>query len=215
MNIRPKQIQIIKMAQRDLGLDDATYRTILHEAYGVDSCLRLTADQADALIDRFQARGFAFKPNRKRTTARKQWTQGQWGGGKQRPVGTPRKEPGKVVALATAAEIEKINAIASLISWRYENGLALFLEKRMGIKGGKVRTADEAYHAIEGLKKMFSNAMKANNGPDWWTMCWSAPVEDFIREHAPAEFRHPVNGKVLKSHQPSAISLQPAPEAPR
>ena len=167
MNIRPKQIQIIKMAQRDLGLDDATYRTLLHEAYGVDSCKFLTAAQADAMIDRFQARGFAFKPNRKRTTARKQWTQGQWGGGKQRPVGTPRKEPGKVVALATAAEIEKINAIASLISWRYENGLALFLEKRMGIKSGKVRTADEAYHAIEGLQKMFSNAMKANNGPVW------------------------------------------------
>ena len=197
MNIRPKQIQIIKMAQRDLGLDDATYRTILHEAYGVDSCLRLTADQADALIDRFQARGFAFKPNRKRTTARKQWTQGQWGGGKQRPVGTPRKEPGKVVALATAAEIEKINAVASLVEWRFEDGLQRFLESRMGIKGGKVRTAEEAYRAIEGLKKMFENAMKKAYGQDWWSLPFDEPVEVYIREHAPAEYRDAV-GQVYK-----------------
>jgi len=197
MQIRPKQIQIIKMAQHQLGLDDATYRDILHTGYGVTSCKMLTADQADALIDRLQARGFAFKPNKKWGSARKRWTQGSWGGGKARPAGTPRKT-GKVVALATAAEIEKINAVASLISWRYENGLALFLDKRMGIKGGKVRTADEAYRAIEGIKKMFENAMKANNGPEWWTLRFAPEVEDYINEHAPAEFRAWPGGPVGK-----------------
>jgi hypothetical protein len=189
--IRPKQIRIIKMAQRSLGLDDATYRAMLRQGYGVDSCTKLNAVQADGLIDRLQQQGFAFepkKPKRKRLAH---------GGGLRRPVGTPRQGKAKVVSLASAAEIEKINAIASLIFWRYENGLALFLEKRMGIKGGKVRTADEAYRAIEGLKKMFEHAMEANNGPEWWTLPFDEPVEVYINEHAPAEFRSPT-GKVYK-----------------
>jgi len=67
----------------------------------------------------------------------------------------PARSPARSVALATAAEIEKINAVASLVEWRFEDGLQRFLESRMGIKGGKVRTAEEAYRAIEGLKKMF------------------------------------------------------------
>ena len=207
--IRPKQIQIIKMAQRDLGLDDATYRAMLRESYGVDSCTRLTIAQANALIDRFQAKGFAFKPIKPRSPVRKQWTQGNWGGGNPRPAGVPRKT-GKVVNLASAAEIEKINAIASLISWRYENGLKLFLSKRMGIKGGTVRTAGEAYRAIEGLKKMFEHAMAANNGPEWWTLHYDPPVEVYIQEHAPAEFRSPVTGKVYK-RPPSSTHSTEAP----
>ncbi len=205
MKIRPKQIKIIKMAQRSLGLDDATYRDILRNGYGVDSCTSLSADQANALIDRFQGQGFKFEP---KTPNRpwKQRTHGNWGGGKSRPVGKPRRGQGKVVALASAGEIEKINAVASLISWRYENGLALFLEKRMGIKGGKVRTADEAYRAVEGLKKMFIHAMEANNGPDWWTLRFDEPVEKFIREHAPADFRAWPGGPVRKRPQHPELS---------
>lgn len=209
--IRPKQIRIIKMAQRSLGLDDATYRAMLRQGYGVDSCTALNAVQADALIDRLQAQGFEFKP----TKPQQAWKQRTHGGRLRRPVGGPRKQ-GKVIGLATAAEIEKINAIASLISWRYENGLQLFLAKRMGIKGGKVRTADEAYRAIEGLKKMFIHAMEANNGPEWWTLHYDEPVEKFIAEHAPAEFRSPL-GKVYKvpaQSTPSTLSTSPT-EAPR
>lgn len=194
--IRPKQVQIIKMAQRSLGLDDVTYRAMLRQGYGVDSCTKLNAVQADTLIDCLQAQGFKFEPKKPRQTW-KQRSHGTWGGGKPRPVGTPRQGKDKVVTLASAAEIEKINAIASLIFWRYENGLQLFLEKRMGIKGGKVRTADEAYRAIEGLKKMFEHAMEANNGPEWWTLPFDEPVEVYIQEHAPAEFRGPL-GKVYK-----------------
>lgn len=208
MQIRTKQIRIIKMAVRQLGMDDDTYRAMLHQAYGVDSCTLLTIDQADALIDRLQGQGFAFKPSRKRESAIKRWSHGQWGGGKQRPVGSPRKESGKVVSLASVAEIEKINAIAAHIAWRYENGLALFLAKRMGIKGGKVRTADEAYRAIEGLKKMFIHAMEANNGPDWWMLHYDPPVEQFIAEHAPSKFRCPVTGRVYK--QPVADPAEAA-----
>lgn len=202
--IRPKQIKIIKMAQRSLGIDDATYRDILHESYGVDSCTRLSADQANALIDRFQSQGFKFEPK----TPNRPWKQrshGNWGGGKPRPVGKPRSQ-GKVVALASAGEIEKINAVASLISWRFEDGLQRFLEKRMGIKGGKVRTADEAYRAVEGLKKMFTHAMEANNGPDWWTLRFDEPVEKFIQEHAPAEYRIKPGGPVFKRLQHSELS---------
>jgi hypothetical protein len=211
--IRPKQIRIIKMAQRRLGLDDATYRAMLRQGYGVDSCTRLNAVQADALIDRLQKQGFEFKP----TKANRQWRKRTHGGGLRRPVGTPRQGKDKVVTLATAAEIEKINAIASLISWRYENGLQLFLERRMGIKGGRVRTADEAYRAIEGLKKMFEHAMEANNGPEWWTLPFDESVETYIIEHAPAQFRSPVTGEVYKrppQPTPSALST-PSTGTPR
>lgn len=194
MQIRTKQIKIIKMAMRQMGMDDATYRAMLTDSFGVDSCTRLTADQANALIDRLQGRGFKFEPK----LPNRPWKRRTWGGAKSRPAGTPRKRPGNVVALASAAEIEKINAIASLIAWRYENGLALFLAKRMGIKGGRVRTADEAYRAIEGLKKMFIHAMEANNGPQWWQLHYDLPVEKFIAEHAPAEFRSPFTGQVYK-----------------
>ena len=202
--IRPKQIKIIKMAQRQMGIDDATYRAMLAEFFGVDSCTRLSADQANTLIDRLQGRGFKFEPKLKNQP----WKRRTWGGGKTRPAGTPRKKPGNVVTLASAAEIEKVNAISSLIAWRYENGLALFLAKRMGIKGGKVRTADEAYRAIEGLKKMFIHAMEANNGPDWWMLHYDPPVEQFIAEHAPSKFRHPITGRVYK--QPVADPAEAA-----
>jgi len=196
MQIRPKQIKIIKMAQRSLGLDDATYRDILRNSYGVDSCTGLSADQANALIDRFQGQGFKFEP-KKPNRPWKQRPQGNWGGGKPRPVGKPRSQ-GKITALASAGEIEKINAVASLVEWRFEDGLQRFLESRMGIKGGKVRTADEAYRAIEGLKKMFENAMKKAYGQDWWSLPFDEPVEVYIREHAPAEYRDAFSGKVYK-----------------
>jgi len=41
------------------------------------------------------------------------------------------------------------------------------------------------------------NAMKKAYGQDWWSLPFDEPVEVYIREHAPAEYRDAV-GQVYK-----------------
>jgi hypothetical protein len=147
--INGKQITIIKMAVNHLGIDDAAYRMALDDSYGVRSCKDLTYDQASDYIKELERKGFTLIPNKT--------------GKKTKPAAPPRQRiprKGNVIALVTPEEIDKLNAVAALIKWREENGLALFLAKRMGIKGGVIRTGQECYLAIEGLKKMFGNWQK-------------------------------------------------------
>ncbi|ALC15638.1 hypothetical protein DSOUD_0851 [Desulfuromonas soudanensis] len=172
------QVTLIHVAKGELGIDDDTYRDMLQEMFGAGSSKDLSAAEADDLLEEFKARGFRVVSRHPRPA-------------KKRPQGK------NVVHLASAAEIDKLNAVASLIRWRVANGLALFLEKRLAIKGGRVRTAREAYLAIEALKKMFENGMVKAHGPEWWTMRHAPEIEEYIHRHAPAEFRD-LMGKVYK-----------------
>lgn len=175
--INRKQIQLIHIAKADLGLSEEIYRDML-AGYGAESSKDLTAAQADALLDDFKAKGFRIVSRHPRPA---------------------RRAKGKnVVHLASQAEIDKLNAVAFLIRWEYSDGLQRFLERRLSIRGGKVRTAGEAYRAIEALKKMFENGMKKEHGERWWTITFADPnVEDYIRFHAPAELRDS-KGRVYK-----------------
>lgn len=103
----------------------------------------------------------------------------------------PRRQKGKnVVHLVSQAELGKIDAVAALIPWQYEDGKERFLAARLGIKNGKVKTAGEAYKAIEALKMVFENHMKKLHGPAWWAMRFDDPaVMRYIEEHRPAEWR--------------------------
>jgi hypothetical protein len=167
--IRPKQIQMIHIAKGQLGLDDDTYRDVLHGMFGVASSKELTAVQADELLDEFNARGFTISSRQPRPS--------------RRPKGR------NVVHLASQAEIDKLNAVAALIRWQYADGLQRFLERRLGIKEGKVRTAREAYLAIEALKKMFEGGMVKAHGPQWWLTQLDDPEPRlYIRKHCPAEY---------------------------
>lgn len=178
--INQKQITIIKMAQGQLAIDDDTYRDMLEERYKVRSCKALTYDEASAFIRELEGKGFSIIPNKAKKPVAKV----------QQPKRPPIPRGGNVVALANQGELDKINKIAELITWRETNGLALFLEKRMGIKRGKVRTSEEAYLALEGLKKMFANQMKAQYGENWWTLKFDHEgISEFIRLHKPAEWR--------------------------
>lgn len=176
--INKKQITVIKLACNSLQIDDATYRDMLQDRYAVSSCTKLSYDQAGEFIRELEGKGFALQPKKNTAPAPR----------RHRPA-IPRKQ-GTVIALASQDERDKINAVAELIQWREANGLALFLEKRMGIKEGTVRTSNEACKAIEGLKKMFENGMKKQHGPAWWRMAFTDPrIVEYIRQHCPDQWR--------------------------
>jgi len=188
--INGKQISVIKMAVKALGISDDDYRDGLELRFKVRSCTRLTFNQATVYIKELEDKGFSIVP----------------GKGKVKPVKTaPAKSAtrnsisrtdGKIVGLATRGELEKVDSLALLIQWRVADGLALFLEKRMGVKGGRIRTSKEAYLAIEGLKKMFENGMKKAHGADWWLGSYSEQVNEYIRIHRPEEFGGRATGRV-------------------
>lgn len=177
----PAQVSTIKMGQKALGISNDDYRATLWSRYLVSSATELTVAQASDLIDDYVSRGFVLvQPAAKARRRQKQ----------ARPPRPAGRGTGNVIALASADEIDKVNAIAALISWREENGLERFLATRMGIKDGRVRTAGDAYKAIEGLKKMFENGMKKAHGPGWWRLSFTDPhIMEYIRCHCPEQWR--------------------------
>lgn len=181
--INAKQKTVIKMAQGKLLIDDETYRGMLDEGYGVTSCTQLTFNQASGFIKELESKGFTLVfPDKGKSQGEKM-------------VPPKRLRPpisrtdSKLVGLATKRELEKVEQVAALIQWRIDNGLLLFLEGRMKIKGGRIRTSPEAYLAIEGLKKMFENGMKKAHGVSWWTGTYSEAINEYIRIHKPVEWR--------------------------
>lgn len=166
--IRPKQIQMIHIAKGQLGLNNDTYRDVLHAMFGAVSSKDLSAVQADELLDEFKKRGFKIVSRHPRPA--------------RRPKGK------NVVHLASTQEIDKLNAVAALVKWKSRSGLRDFLSARMNITS--VRTSREVYLAIEAVKKLFENQMKTAHGPDWWCGQFDDPaVMEYIRRHKPEEFR--------------------------
>ena len=205
--ITPAQITATKMGQNALGISDEDYRATLWTRYQVDSCRDLNQEQASDQIEDYISRGFVLiQPAAKAKRAAKYQKHPRptrpvaaHGFNTARPV---RRDDDKVVCLARPEEIDKVNAIAALIEWRAENGLALFLEKRMKIKGGKVRTGQDAYLAIEGLKKMFENWMKAKYGNGWWIMWFDdVKIRTYIAEHCPTMYQGPGYARTVRSLQ--------------
>jgi len=63
--IQKKQVQIIKIAQKQLGMSDDEYRLMLNERYWVNSCKDLTFEEASDLIDHFRKLGFRITGKKK------------------------------------------------------------------------------------------------------------------------------------------------------
>lgn len=181
--ITKPQIATIMLICQQFGISKEDRVDLLQDRYKKSSTADLTSDQAGHFIAEYERKGFVIvgakscsRPHRGRSAI-------------------PRKT-GNVIALVSPDEIDKINAVAALIEWRAANGLALFLEKRMRIREGKVRTSSDAYLAIEGLKKMFENQMKAKYGIHWWRTARAiheSPLRDeiidYIDLHCPQEYR--------------------------
>lgn len=180
--INHKQITVIKLAQRALGITDDDYRDMLEDRYRVRSCTKLSYLQARAFIAELEKKGFTLKPSTGISRTRNN---------RRRVLVSRKKGESNVVVLVTPDEIDKVNAVAALIKWRFDDGLQRFLQTRMGIKDGKIRTGNDAYLAIEGLKKLFENYMKKVHGSEWWTMPFADPqITEYIRIHCPEEYRY-------------------------
>lgn len=164
--ISKKQIQIIKIAVSRLGIDEADYRDILRERYGVDSSTKLTARQAGSFIDHLQEAGFSLTPKKKAS---------------KRPA-LPRRAQGNVIGLVSKEELEKIDALRGLIRWRVADGFHGWMKKFFRIDS--VRTSAQAEKVIEGLKKMFENQMKADYGDDWFYNDYeNEAIQDYMITH--------------------------------
>ncbi len=180
--ISAAQRTVIMIICTQFGISKSERQSMLLERYGKASTADLSSDQAGHFIKEFEGKGFVLKPNPKKSKA------------VARPSRAPRpriaRVGGKVIALASQDELDKVKKIADLIEWRVVNGLQLFLQKRMSIRDGRIRTAADAYMAIEGLKKMFENGMKAKHGPAWWLMKFENPaVQEYVELHCPEEWR--------------------------
>ena len=68
-NIRRKEIQMIKIAQKQLGMDDDTYRALLWSAARVKSCTALDWAGRKKVLDHFEACGFKRTKPQTRTLA--------------------------------------------------------------------------------------------------------------------------------------------------
>ncbi|MDA8140378.1 MAG: DUF1018 domain-containing protein [Desulfobacteraceae bacterium] len=167
------QRQLIGIACGQLGIDKPMKEDMLRERFGKESTTLISRAQADEFLKELKSRGFET-----RYTPRS----------KPRGQHIPRAG-GKVTAMVSQQELEKIAAVSALIPWRLENGLALWMKKRVGVD--KIRTAEHAYKVIEGLKKMFENGMKKQHGPDWWVMIHPGrpDIETYIQEHCPLDYR--------------------------
>jgi hypothetical protein len=176
------------MGVKALGISDADYRDMLSDRYnGKRSCTDLTFREAKHFIGELESKGFTIISAKGKKQQHPRPASHPTRGGSPRP---PVPRDGNVIGLGRPEEIDKVNKVAALIIWRVPGGLALFLEKRMGIKDGKIRTSGDAYKAIEGLKKMFENQMKARHGEAWWTMKYGNPeIMTYIAEHCPREWR--------------------------
>lgn len=162
-----KQRQLIGIGCNQLGIDKETKAAMLAARFnGKTSTTQITKSEADDLLRELTFKGFKIKRKGRRPA------------GSRRRVYTPKN----TIRLASRNQHEKIAALANLIEWRVKDGLTRWLEKRFTIQ--RVKTAQEAYKVIEGLKKMFENQMKAANGEDWPELLYDDPdINRYIEEH--------------------------------
>jgi len=131
--ISAKQIAVVKVAVRQLGFDDATYRAILREHGGVESARDLDFLGFDAVMKHFAACGF-----------RSTWTKRSYGNGR----------PG----MASAPQIGLIRHLWQ--EWSDgpadddDAGLNHWLEHHFGVSALRFLNTAGAHKAITALKRM-------------------------------------------------------------
>jgi transposase len=56
--IRRAMLAKVHIAKKELGMDDAVYRVILQDEFGVDSSARLSIGELERLVGRFESKGW-------------------------------------------------------------------------------------------------------------------------------------------------------------
>jgi len=173
--ITKDQIKLIKTVQRQ-HQDDDDYYEMLEKRFRVSSCTQLTRRQAGDLIELYKSWGWIEKRKRVRKSE---------GRRVRKKRGGPMRK-GNMVRMASRAQREKISALGNLIDWRVKDGLTKWIGKRFSIQ--RVKTAQEAFQVIEGLKKMFERAMRKKYGNEWATRVFDDPeIMRYIKEHGKGE----------------------------
>jgi hypothetical protein len=141
-DIRRDQVIKIKIAQKELGLDDLTYRLTLNTYFGAKSCKDLTESQADELLKEFGARGWVPKKGK---------------GASRRSPGRRKKEKGSADLWLHANHpltemIQRWRVLADVNeAYQYEN-----LCRRI-IKREEPRTVGDAQKIVASLKGIVKN----------------------------------------------------------
>lgn len=146
--IEPIQIQLLHIAKTQLGLSRDEYEAaIAAQTKGEkQSSKELTYFEADELINYFKTLGFTIK--------RKYHTPDR--GNYRRSRVRRGKLPYNVTVLPSIDQMEMIEALASKIVWRFEDGYQRWLAKYMKLK--RITTSEQASNTIEGLKKMLKHS---------------------------------------------------------
>lgn len=168
--ITKEQIRLIKTVQQK-HQDDNDYYDMLMQRFKVSSCTQMTRRQASKLIELYIDWGWADKKKKARRSE----------GRKVRKSKGPMRK-GNMIRLASTAQRNKIDALSNLIEWRVKDGLTKWIAKRFSI--ARVKTAQEAYQVIEGLKKMFERGMREKYGDNWMKRVFEDPeILRYIEEH--------------------------------
>ncbi|WP_289115996.1 regulatory protein GemA [uncultured Psychrobacter sp.] len=128
---KPKLIQFIHIAKSQLKLDDATYRHMLTEQTGKDSCSKMSKSELVVVFEHLKSLGFKT---------------------------TPAKSAGKV-AQADDAQSRKIRSLwltlhdLGAVRNASERALAKYVERQTGKSALQFISTEDASRVIETLKK--------------------------------------------------------------
>jgi hypothetical protein len=145
--IDAKQIKLIHVATHQIGMEDDTYRLLLHARFGVKSSKELSYDQAGKLIDELKKLGFKLKSNRPAC-------------GLCAPRLRRETLPINVTLMVSPQQMYMIDHLAADVHWKFHDGFARWLKKFYKLT--IIKTSIEATHVIEGLKGLLKTQNKCN-----------------------------------------------------
>jgi hypothetical protein len=145
--IDPKQTKLIHVAISQIGMNDSTYRLLLHARFGAKSCKELDYDQAGKLIDELKKLGFKLKSNRPPCAL---------------CAPRPRRDklPGNVTLMVSPQQTHMIDHLVADVHWKVRDGFRRWLMKYYGLT--IIKTSIEATRVIEGLKGLLKSQNKCN-----------------------------------------------------
>lgn len=142
--LRDREIKLIHVARRDLGLDDATYRAVLREVAGVKSSTELDSRGRHKLLEHFKQKGFTVKSKAKATK--------------------PNVSAGAVSSAAADPQYHKIRSLwsalheAGAVRVNTEAALRIFIKRITGCDDYRFCNGQQVVTVIEALKKWLARS---------------------------------------------------------